>query len=142
MKSPLRQIAALPFVETTDGPLVLLITTRGRGHWTIPKGWPKPGMEDAALAAREALEEAGVEGDISFEPIGSFLYTKRLHFFSWAKCSVDVYTLKARTQALHWLEKPARKAIWIAPDRAASMVRDTQLAAVLRGFRNGEAASS
>ncbi len=134
MKPPLKQVAALPFVETADGPLVLLITTRGRGHWTIPKGWPKAGMEDAALAAREAREEAGLEGDISPAPIGSFLYTKRLHLFSWAKCSVDVYTLKARCQALDWPEKQARKAMWIEAANAASMVREPQLAAVLRDF--------
>jgi len=134
MNTPLKQIAALPFVETADGLLVLLITTRGRGHWTIPKGWPKPGLADPALAAREAREEAGVEGDVSPAPIGSFLYTKRLHLFSWAKCSVDVYTLKARCQALDWPEKQARKAMWIEPGRAAAIVREAQLAAVLRDF--------
>ena len=36
MSEPLKQVAALPVVETEDGPLVLLITTRGRGRWTIP----------------------------------------------------------------------------------------------------------
>lgn len=134
MSTPLKQVAALPVVETAGGPLVLLITTRGRGHWTIPKGWPKPGVADAELAAQEAFEEAGVEGDISPEPIGSFLYTKRLHFFSWAKCSVDVYTLRTRSQALNWPEKPARKAMWVEPGDAASFVREAQLAAVLRSF--------
>lgn len=134
MSQPLKQIAALPVVETASGPLVLLITTRGRGHWTIPKGWPKPGVTDSALAAQEAFEEAGVEGDISPEPIGSFLYTKRFHLFSWAKCSVDVYALRTRCQVLHWPEKPARKAMWVEPGNAACIVRDEQLAAVLRGF--------
>jgi len=134
MKPPLKQIAALPFVETAGGLLVLLITTRGRGRWTIPKGWPKAGLADAALAAREAREEAGVEGDVSPEPIGSFLYTKRLHLFSWAKCCVDVYALKTRCQALDWPEKPARQAMWVTPANAASMVREGQLAEVLRDF--------
>src|SRR5665811_179624 len=55
MKPPLKQIAALPIVETAGGPLVLLITTRGRGRWTIPRGWPKPEMTDAELAAQEAV---------------------------------------------------------------------------------------
>jgi len=134
MSQPLKQVGALPVVETASGPLVLLITTRGRGHWTIPKGWPKPGVADAELAAQEAFEEAGVEGDISPDPIGSFLYTKRFHLFSWAKCSVDVYALQTRCQALNWPEKPSRKAMWVAPDNAASIVRDVQLAAVLRDF--------
>ena len=119
MSQPLKQIAALPVVETASGPLVLLITTRGRGRWTIPKGWPKPGVTDSELAAQEAFEEAGVEGDISPEPIGSFLYTKRFHLFSWAKCSVDVYALRIRCQVLDWPEKPARKAMWVAAGRGS-----------------------
>jgi hypothetical protein len=50
MALPLKQVAALPIVETARGPLVLLITTRERGRWTIPRGWPKPGLTDADLA--------------------------------------------------------------------------------------------
>ncbi len=58
---PLKQIAALPYVETERSSLVLLITTRGMGRWSIPKGWPKPGLSYPELAAREAFEEAGVK---------------------------------------------------------------------------------
>lgn len=131
MKTALKQVAALPMVETADGPLVLLITTRGRGLWTIPKGWPKPGMADAALAAREAFEEAGLEGDIAPAPVASFRYTKRLHVFSRARCDVDVYKLAVRCQLLDWPEKASRKAKWVTPVKAASMVRERGLAAVL-----------
>jgi len=134
MAPPLKQVAALPFVEADGVPLVLLITTRGRGHWTIPKGWPKQGVPDFELAAREALEEAGVEGDIAPEPIGSFGYTKRLHLLSWAKCSVDVYALRVRAQVLDWPERQARKSKWVEPKEAAAIVREAELAAVLRGF--------
>ncbi|WP_425283544.1 NUDIX domain-containing protein [Methyloceanibacter superfactus] len=59
MKTPMKQVAALPFVNTQSGPLVLLITTRAMGRWTIPKGWAKPDMTNAEMAAREAFEEAG-----------------------------------------------------------------------------------
>lgn len=134
MTPPLKQVAALPFVHLEHGPLVLLITTRGRGRWTIPKGWPKPGMPDSELAAREALEEAGVEGDIASEPMGSFGYTKRLHLLSWAKCSVDIYALRVRCQVLDWPERQARKSKWVALKEAAAIVQETELAEVLRGF--------
>ena len=140
MKPPLKQVAALPIVEIAGGPLVLLITTRGRGLWTIPKGWPKAGLADPELAAQEATEEAGVEGDIAPQPVGSYLYTKRLHLFSWVKCRVDVYTLQVRCQRLDWPEKAARKVMWVTPDEAASLVHETELAAVLRDFARREAA--
>lgn len=131
MTSPLKQVAALPVVETDEGPLVLLITTRGRGRWTIPRGWPKPGMADADLAAQEAAEEAGVEGDVDPERLGSFEYTKRFHLFSWAKCRVDVFALRVRCQQLDWPEKAARKCLWVTPHEAASLVADGGLSALL-----------
>lgn len=134
MREPMKQLAALPLVETLEGPLVLLITTRGRGRWTIPKGWPKTGLADGALAAQEALEEAGVEGEIGPEPIATFDYTKRLHLFSWAKCTVAVYPLHVRLQQLDWPEKAARRCRWVSPEEAASMVADEALAVVLRGY--------
>jgi 8-oxo-dGTP pyrophosphatase MutT (NUDIX family) len=132
--TPLRQVAALPFVDTGSGVLVLLITTRGMGRWTIPKGWPKPGLSDAEMAAREAFEEAGVAGEISPRPIANFLYTKRLHLFSWARCSVDVYALHTRCQELSWPEKESRKSMWVEPVKAASIVKESQLAKVLHEF--------
>jgi 8-oxo-dGTP pyrophosphatase MutT (NUDIX family) len=140
MTPPLKQVAALPLVEMAEGPLVLLITTRGRGRWTIPKGWPKAGVPDAEIAAREAFEEAGVAGNIATWPIASFLYTKRLHLFSWVECSVDVYTLQVRSHELEWREKASRKLRWAAPDEAASLVGEAQLADVLRGFASRKVA--
>lgn len=113
---------------------MLLITTRGWGRWTIPKGWTEPGMPDTELAAREAFEEAGITGEIGDGPIGAFLYTKRLHLFSWAKCSVEVYPLRAACQHLSWPEKQSRKFRWVEPGKAAAMVRGSELARVLRDF--------
>jgi 8-oxo-dGTP pyrophosphatase MutT (NUDIX family) len=96
--TPLKQVAALPYVDTADDPLVLLITTCGSGRWSISKGWPKAGIADHETAAREAFEEAGIKGEVGARPIGSLLYTKRLHLLSWVKCSVDVYPLHAHCQ--------------------------------------------
>lgn len=130
----MKQVAALPYVETDTGGLVLLITTRRLGRWTIPKGWPKPDLSDAEMAAREAFEEAGVRGEIGARPIGNFLYTKRLHMFSWVRCSVDIYLLRTNCQHLSWPEKASRRTMWVAPCKAASMVRESQLAGLLGQF--------
>jgi 8-oxo-dGTP pyrophosphatase MutT (NUDIX family) len=129
---PLKQCAALPVIEV-DGELqVLLITTRGRGSWTIPKGWPKRKLPDPDLAAKEAFEEAGVAGEIGRQPVGSYLYTKRLHWFSWVRCRVTVYALHVDRQFLDWPERSSRRAVWIDRKEAAGLVRDKNLAALLR----------
>ena len=140
MSEPLKQVAALPVVETEEGPMVLLITTRGRGRWTIPKGWPKNGTSDRAMAAKEAAEEAGVTGKIGKSPVGSFAYTKRLHFYSWAQCVVDVFLLRVETHKLDWQEKSARRARWASPEEAAKLVSDSELASLLRNVFHLEAA--
>jgi len=128
---PLQQCAAIPWVEVGGAVLVLLITTRGTGRWTVPKGWPKRGMGDAQLAAQEAYEEAGVAGEITTKPIGSFEYTKRLHLFAWIRCRVAVYLLRADRQHLSWPEKESRTLRWVAPSVAATMVRERQLSDLL-----------
>ena len=55
---------------------VLLITSRDTGRWVIPKGWPMTGLSSAAAAAREAWEEAGVEGKVQETVLGTFVYDK------------------------------------------------------------------
>lgn len=142
---PLQQCAALAYVETDTGKLVLLVTTRGRGVWTIPKGWPKSGKSIADVAALEAFEEGGVSGEVGPEPVGSYTYTKRLHVFSWVRCRADVYPLLVERQLLSWPEKESRKIAWVSLARAAEMVRERELAALLRSLaatekRRGSAA--
>jgi 8-oxo-dGTP pyrophosphatase MutT (NUDIX family) len=130
----LRQCAALPYVECGGSKLVLLITTRGRGRWTIPKGWPKSGTPNAALAAREAFEEAGVKGEVGDTPIGTYDYTKRLHLFAWIRCRVEVYALQVDRQFLSWPEQASRKLAWVALGEAGSLVKEPQLRALLRAL--------
>lgn len=125
----MRQVAALPMVETKEGPLVLLITTRGRGRWTIPKGWPEKGLSDPNLAAKEGFEEAGVEAEVSTKPVGRFGYIKQFDFFSWAACAVEVYPLRVRVHRTQWREKGMRKMRWASPKDAAALVTEEPVSA-------------
>ncbi len=72
----LQQVAALVYRYEAHELQILVITSRGTGRWIIPKGWPQVGRTLADTAAREAYEEAGVRGEISSQPIGSFDYCK------------------------------------------------------------------
>lgn len=128
------QHAALPFVETDGGLLVCLITSRRSGRWVLPKGWPKSGIAPHELAALEACEEAGLRGDISDTPLGSFDSVKRLHIFSSVVCTVDVYPLRVREQLLDWPERESRHLDWMMPERAAGLVAEPGLAALIAEF--------
>jgi len=93
-----------------------------------------PSLKASELAAREAFEEAGITGSIGARPVGNFVYTKRLHLFSWVRCSVEIYPLSANCQHLSWPEQGSRQAMWLEPGRAAAKVKESQLAGVLRAF--------
>ena len=127
----LAQYAALPYVMLDGDLSVCLITSRGTGRWVIPKGWPKPKLRPYELAAREAEEEAGLVGEIAADPIGSYTYRKRLHFFASADCRVVVYPLLVTAQYGHWPEQAERKLIWVPAPKAAGMVREPELARLL-----------
>lgn len=131
---PLHQYAALPYVIVDGRVLVLLVTSRDTGRWVIPKGWPKKRKPPDALAAREALEEAGVTGEVEARPIGVYHYQKRLHFLSRVHCEVAVFALRVEAQRIDWREKAERRQCWVSLDEAAALVAEPDLAELIRRF--------
>jgi 8-oxo-dGTP pyrophosphatase MutT (NUDIX family) len=126
------QVAALPFRVSEAGDLqVLLVTSRETQRWLIPKGWPMKGKKPHEAAAREALEEAGVEGEISSKPLGRYSYWKRKskHF---QLCQVDVYRLAVQRQLASWREQGQREARWFGVSEAADRVLEPALADLIR----------
>jgi 8-oxo-dGTP pyrophosphatase MutT (NUDIX family) len=60
----LKQFAALPYRMRDADLEILLITTRKKRRWSVPKGWPIKRSAPHQTAATEAYEEAGVYGKI------------------------------------------------------------------------------
>jgi 8-oxo-dGTP pyrophosphatase MutT (NUDIX family) len=111
----------------------LLLTSRETKRWIIPKGWPMKGRKPWQAAAREALEEAGLVGEIGKKPIGQYAYFKRrdAHF---DLCRVDVFLLAIDKQRKRWRERGQRQAQWFTFEEAATLVDETGLAAILQGL--------
>lgn len=125
------QVAALPF-RIKDGRIeVLLVTSRETKRWLIPKGWPMKGKKPHKAAAKEAIEEAGVKGEIQSTPIGHYDYWKRraTHF---DLCRVEVYPLEVSKQLNSWREKGQREARWFDVEEAAYQVLEPALADLIR----------
>lgn len=128
----LSQVAALPIRVGNDGVCrVMLLTSRETKRWVIPKGWPMKGKTDCEAAAQEALEEAGLIGEISAEPIGRFDYFKRreAHF---DLCHVEVFLLTVARQRKRWREQRQRQAKWFTLGEAATLVEEPGLAAIFK----------
>jgi 8-oxo-dGTP pyrophosphatase MutT (NUDIX family) len=134
------QYGALPWRQTARGVEILLITTQTTRRWIIPKGWPVPGLRPSECAAHEVFEEAGVEGDISTRPLGSFRYEKRRKSGEAFSCKVEVFALEVMRQRRNWPERDSRDTRWCSVEEALQRVSDPGLAKLIVKF--GKAADS
>ena len=127
------QIAALPLRRDRRGRLrVLMVTSRDTGRWIVPKGWPMDGKEPWRAAEIEALEEAGAEGSAVPEALGHFHYAKRVSRDQRLTCRVTLFPLVVSRLRRRWKERRDRKRRWFSPKRAARLVAEPELAALLR----------
>lgn len=127
-----QQFAALPCQSGANGPMVMLVTTRGTGSWVLPKGWPKKKLSGAEIAALEAFEEAGIVGDVVPAAVGSYRYLKRMPDNSTVHCDVEVYPLQVKQLLEDWPERKERQRQWFTFPDAANAVRDHELTTLLR----------
>ena len=70
------QSAVIPYRFEGAQLQVLVVASSKQRHLVVPKGIQTPGMTAQTSAAKEALEEAGVLGDVGDESLGSYQYTK------------------------------------------------------------------
>ncbi len=130
--SALEQYGALPWRVTREGQFeVLLVTSRRRGRWTVPKGRKVKNRTESQSAETEAFEEAGVIGHVSPESIGSYLYPKLQGDGSTAPCRVAVFELHVQGTLSRWPEMSERERRWMSVAEAASIVGEPELADLL-----------
>jgi len=131
-----KQIAALPLRRNKRGKLeVLLVTSRDSGRWLAPKGWTMEGKKPWRAAQIEALEEAGAKGDIAREKIGVYRYIKRMGGNVRVPCKVSVYPMHVEKLKKNWPERSERKRKWFKLKKAAKLVAEPELKAMLRSLR-------
>ena len=132
-QEPRPQYAALPY-RVHEGVEVLLISSRDTGRWVLPKGWPMQGRTPSGTAAREALEEAGVVGKISDQPVGAYHYMKRKKSGREVLCHVTVFPMQVERQRKTWPEMHQRRTCWFPLAEAATLVNEPELQQVIRNF--------
>ena len=122
------QSSVIPYRLQSGKPEILVISSSQKKHLVVPKGIKDPGLTPQQSAAKEAREEAGVEGSVTAAPIGQYRYEK------WgAVCSVDVYPMEV-TRVLpeaEWKESH-RGRNWVSPEQAAAGVKQRELAPMIK----------
>ena len=116
------QAGAIPYRIRDDRLEVLLISTSGGKHLTIPKGLIDPGFSATDTIVNEAYEEAGIEGDLVMPPMGIYRFRK------WGGiCEVSVYAMAVTREMNRWPESSTRRRLWIEYRQAARQVKHSDL---------------
>lgn len=127
------QTGALPWrLGSKNSIEVLLVTSRGSGRWTIPKGWPMPGKSLAEAAAQEAYEEAGVRGTIDPRPLGRFRHVKQMSVAGDVEVDIVVHPLWVDFELDKFPEFGQRKRKWFKAKEAAKQVDSPELSELIR----------
>lgn len=123
-----RQSAIIPFRWNNKELEVLVITSRKKKKWIIPKGIVEENLSSFESAKKEALEEAGIIGKGTGEVIGKYKYEK------WGgKCKVEVFSLEVKTIYKNWLED-FRERKWIKVNELEKYISNKKLMKIMYDF--------
>jgi 8-oxo-dGTP pyrophosphatase MutT (NUDIX family) len=112
-----RQVAVLAVRHGQNGLEVCLIRRKDSGHWGIPKGFIDRGVAPKEAALNEAFEEAGLQGQILGDAIGTYDYKK------WSvPLTVAVYLMEVLDEQEHWREIRFRERAWRSLDEAVVLL--------------------
>lgn len=134
LEDPASQYAALVWRRRKGQVEVLMVTSRETRRWIIPKGWPMKTRLPHEAAAREAFEEAGVEGKPLETSLGAYHYDKLLKSGETRHCAVDVFPMKVVKTLEKWPEKGQRDRKWFPAEEAAGLVAEPELTEIIRAF--------
>ena len=117
------QSSVIPYRLRDGKPEILVIASSKKHHLVVPKGIKDPGLSPRESAAKEAREEAGIEGEIAATALGSYTCEK------WgATCTVAVYPMRV-TRLIpedEWEERH-RGREWVSPEKAARELKQQEL---------------
>ena len=122
-----RQSAVVPFRFRWNGPEILLITSRKKKRWIVPKGVVELDLSAQDSALLEAFEEAGLRGRVVGPALGRYSYEK------WGGiCTVEVFPMRVTETLADWPERDFRSRCWLAPAVAARRADNPRVAAMIR----------
>ncbi|VAX28875.1 hypothetical protein MNBD_IGNAVI01-233 [hydrothermal vent metagenome] len=120
------QSAVIPYRKTSEGIEIMLVSTK-EGNWTIPKGTIATGLSPRKSAAKEALEEAGIEGKVKKGNVGIYTYNKQGDNYC-----VKVYKMKVKKIHKKWDEQHIRERVWVDLDSISKFIKYKNLLTIIK----------
>ncbi len=136
------QSAAIPYrLDEADQLSLLLVTSRRKGRWVLPKGTVS-GMLPHASAAREAFEEAGVIGTIAETSFATYHLRKKVGYGAAIEVPVYVFPMRVTVELPTWPEMNFRQRQWISAAQIPEMVESAELRSLVQRFAQSNEARS
>ena len=124
------QSGVIPYRMRNGQLEILLITSRKKKRWIIPKGIIEDNLNPQTSAGKEALEEAGIVGTVENYYLGSYTTKK------WGgKININVYPMIVKILLEDWEEKELRKRKWFSINEAKKNIEIKGLQKVLDNFK-------
>jgi len=124
-----KQSGVIPYRFKNGKLQILLITSRKKKKWIIPKGVIEPYMTPQESAAQEAYEEAGLFGKVLPEPVGEYEVIK------WGGvCTVTIYPMQVEKEYKKWMESDFRKRKWMSGEKALEKCGNKKIREMIRNF--------
>ncbi|MBF0455703.1 MAG: NUDIX hydrolase [Magnetococcales bacterium] len=119
------QSAVIPYRVEGEVLQILMITSRRKKRWIIPKGIVESDLSPADSAAKEALEEAGIKGEVWPLSLGRYSYPK------WGGvCRAEVFAMAVSEVRERW-DEAFRDREWVDLAEAIERVKESELKEIL-----------
>ena len=126
-----KQVAVIPARRMEDGVVqVCLIRRKTSAKWSVPKGYIERGQDRTQAALAEAHEEAGLDGRLTGDAIGTYEYDK-----GPVRLTVAVYVMKVIEERTSWPEMRWRERRWYSIEEAGALLRRHQIWALYDRIR-------
>ncbi len=133
-RDPVPQSAVIAYRRRWWRLRIILVTSRNTRRWVLPKGHIEAGYSPRESAAKEAFEEAGIEGIVGPEKIGTYRYTKSAQSGRGVR-EVDVYPMAVTLVQNYWQEMDFRHRKWMSVPAAIKAVEEPELKKILATFQ-------
>lgn len=121
-----QQSAVVPVRRQGKKIQILMITSRKKKRWVIPKGIIESYLSPEDSAAKEALEEAGILGEVLPGLLGTYQYEK------WGGiCAVQVFVMKVTQMQDVWMED-FRERAWLSIKDAMARIEEAPLRKMIK----------
>lgn len=119
--------AAIPMIIDNEGVKIVLVTTKSGKNWIFPKGQIELGMTAYDSAAKEAYEEAGIQGQIQNTLIDEYTFAK------WGgQMNVKVFPMKVNHILDQWPEMRERQRKIVLLDEAINLIQEAQRPSLIK----------